>query len=109
MGGVTVATLTNFVGNVADFEQRRAALLRGDEGTDALHPGNGALAGQFAQGAVRGHPADPEIRDDVVFGGDAMMRRPLAAFDTATDELLHRFITRDRPILKGGYIAFALH
>jgi len=100
--------LPDLVGNVTHFQKRRAALVGGDERPDALNPRDCPLARKLAKRAVRGHPADAEIGDDVVFGRYAVVRRPLAALDAAADELLDRLVARHRPGPEGRQIAFAL-
>ncbi len=94
LGRVDMATLGDFVSDVAHFKDGRAALAFGDEGAEPLDAQENAVGSQFAQRPVDGHAAQAEAGDQFVLRGDAMARRPLAAGDAGEDLLLDHGIMR---------------
>src|SRR4029453_3554548 len=103
-----MTALGNLFCNVAHLEQGRVALALGDKGANALNANEFALACEFTQRPVGSHLADAEFAAQFVFGGNAMLRGPLAAMDAVEYHLLDTGIERCG-IVVPLHLAWTLH
>lgn len=97
-----MTTRGDFIGNVVYFKQRRLALGLGNEGADALHAYQQTFGGQFTQGAVDGHAAEPQLADQFTLRRHAVMRRPVAGEDLLADHLFDAGIQGRRTFVHVG-------
>ena len=84
----------NFIGNAADFKQRRLSFWLGDKGSDTLQTHQQPFIGQFPQRPVNGHSTKAKLRDQFSFGGNTVVRTPDAGSNFFADRLFHLLIKR---------------
>ncbi|MOA09796.1 hypothetical protein D3C78_1296500 [compost metagenome] len=97
-----VATRGNLVGDVVDFEQRRAALGFGNECPYPLHAHQQAFGSELTQGAVDGHAAESQLADQFALRRDPVMGRPAAVVDLLDDHLFDPRVQRRRALAHLG-------
>ncbi|MNT49008.1 hypothetical protein D3C72_1858300 [compost metagenome] len=77
-----------------DLEKCRIAFGLGDKGTHTLQTHQHAFDGQFAQGAVDGHPAHAKLVEEFALGRQLAVGAPDAGTDLLQDDVLDPCIQR---------------
>ncbi|CAM2169278.1 hypothetical protein PSAC2689_190128 [Paraburkholderia sacchari] len=93
---MAMAARGDFIGDVADLQDRRFVLARRDIGARAAHAVQYAFGHELAQRARDGHARDTELLDHLRLGGHDVARLERAAFDLGEDVALDLFVCGQR-------------
>src|SRR5918993_5751258 len=89
-----VASGTNFIGDIPDFDDVTLRRRIGHERSDAREAHENAFVLQLSEGPMSGHPRNSELFHQLGFGIDPIARTKIAPADAVLNILLDRGVAR---------------